>query len=98
MKVPGIPVFDHFPRKQSTLCIDNTEIWNRETADRHTYMNTRGTVNRETNELLWFIGDDDDDDEHGDCDGGYNYDDDEINSSNTIEPSHVFWRTKQLHS
>ena len=34
MKLSGVPDFDHFYRKQSTLCIESMEIRNRGAANR----------------------------------------------------------------
>jgi hypothetical protein len=80
--------------------MENTKMWNREAANKQ--LCVRWTE-RQINELRWLHHDDDDDDdndEHGDGDytSSYRSYDDEIDSSNMIEPSHFFRRTKQLHS
>ena len=69
-------------------------MWNREAANRQIWTLGLRRTDRQINEL-WWLHDEDDDDNHGD--GDYNYDD-EIDSSNMIEPSHFFERTEQLHS
>jgi hypothetical protein len=79
--------------------MENMETRNWEAANRQIWTLRVRWTERQINELWWLHDDDyDDDDDNNHGDGDYNYDDDEIDSSNMIEPSHFFIRTKQLNS
>jgi len=72
------------------------EMCHREAANRQIWTLDLRWTERQIHELWWLHdGDDDDDDDDDDNHGDGDYDDDEIDSSNMIELSHFFRRTKQ---